>query len=215
MADEKKNQSYFLKTPTPTAFLTVLEPRKIGNKGDPVFSAELLLDPEGADYKAIGALIRSVAQEAFPGRDLKTLKFPVEKGDSKVDSDPKGRDRSFYKGKIVLKARADEDHPPALFVPAGKDVRELTGAERTVEGKGHFYNGAVVLAGLWFKAYKGSKDGGIGEHSGVKAYLQSVCYVSKGQRIGGSEAAEQFKAYMGTVSTEDPTGGDVDDEIPF
>jgi hypothetical protein len=87
---------------------------------------------------------------------------------------------------------------------------EFTEANRGLANS-KFYNGCYVVASLNFVPYEGDDD------DGVTAYLDAVLWVKDGPKIGGVSAAEAFKGYIGTVSGEDPTGGQstLDDEIPF
>lgn len=142
------------------------------------------------------------------------LKFPIVSGDTQANESQKaGKDGEFFRGQLVFKATSGSDKPPKLGILEGKTPRELAGAQHEIEGKQKFYNGCYVVPSVWLKAYKNGKEGGIGEHSGVKAYLSSVLWVKDGPRIGGSSVADTFKAYAGNVTEEDPTAGAADDFI--
>ncbi|MDE2020099.1 MAG: DUF2815 family protein [Patescibacteria group bacterium] len=200
-----KGQFYVFQERVRAPFLTAVTPQKINNKGEPKFAATVLLTPGSADEKGIKSALLAVAKEAFPGRDLKTLKFPVESGDSMADrSAAKSKDGSFFRGHTVFKASSNEENPPVLSVLDGKNIRELLGAQREAEGRKLFYNGCYVLLAVYVSPYKSGSEGGVGEYSGVKAYLNQVLWVADGPRIGGASSSEIFKGYAGAVTAEDP-----------
>jgi len=218
MADSSTGESYVFTKEVRAPFLTVVAPEKVGKrgqgKGDPVFSATLLLPPDSPDLAELKKVLAAVAKAAFPGRSLSELKFPLQNGDeAAAEAEKNGKDGSFFKGMVVLRARSGQEKPPALGVIQGGKIVELQGEQRRIIGKEKFYGGCFVVPSLWLKAYKGGKDGGIGEHSGVKCYLQSLLWRKDGPKIGGGSIADTFKGYMGGVSAEDPTSDA--DEIPF
>lgn len=209
-----KGQIYVFQERARAPFLTVVTPQKVNNKGEPKFAATILLTPGSADETGIKAALLAVAKEAFPGRDLKTLKFPIESGNTVAErSATKNKDGSFFRGHTVFKASSNEENPPVLSVLEGKNIRELLGAQREAEGRKLFYNGCYVLCAVYISAYKSGSEGGVGEHSGVKAYLNQVLWVADGPRIGGAPSSEIFKGYAGSVTAEDPYAGA--DDSPF
>jgi len=202
-------------------FVTLVTPQKVGKKGqekgDPVYSLTVLLPAASPDLKNLKAKMAEVAREMWPGRALSELKFPISNGDQEAEkATAAGKDGAFFKGMAVFRARSGADKPPALAVLEGIKIVELAGQQREIVGKQKFYNGCYVVPSVWLVPYKSSKEGGIGEFSGIKAYVGSVLWAGDGERIGGASAAETFRAYAGAVSDEDPTaGGSSDDEIPF
>jgi Protein of unknown function (DUF2815) len=219
-------EQYVFQQPVRAAFLTVITPQKVGQKGkergDPVYSATLLPATDSPDFTALAALFKRLASEEWPGRDMFTLKFPMTKGDKQAaDAKAKGKDGEFFKGNWVLKATSDTRRVPGLAVRDVKNgvatIRPLLDTQREIEGKQKFYNGCFVVPSLWVKTYKSQDEGGIGQYSGVKCYLSSLCWFKDGPRIGGSNTTEVFKAYAGAVTGESATAGadELDDEIPF
>ena len=189
--------------------------RKGAEKGDPKFGLTLLLPEDHIDLKNLKAAMATIARETWPGRDLKELKFPLESGaKAKATAQANGKDGVMYDGMVVFRATSGEDRPVSLAVREGGKIVELMGAQREIVGKQKFYWGCYVSASVWLSAYKKGSEGGIGEFSGIKAYLTSVCWLRDGPRIGGTNVAETFKAYAGTVSAESATEG-ADDEITF
>jgi len=212
---------YVFTTAVRMPFGNLITPVAVGKKGkakgDPKYSGTFLIDTDSPDLAAAKAKAAEVARAKWPGRDLKELKFPFTLGDRRAEkSKAGGKDGSFFLGKVVLDARSK--YEPRLAILAGKTVRDLTGAQVQTEGKTKFYNGCWVVPQVNFVAYDGQQeDDGhghkIGNPDGVTAYLDAVLWVKDGERIGGASAAETFRAYAGSVSGEDPTGGD--DDIPF
>lgn len=222
MADTKTAGAGYTFTEAVRApFITVVTPEKVGKKGqgkgDPVYSLTVLLKTDSPDMKALKAAMISVAKEKWPGRALSELKFPFSNGNEEAaKAEANGKDGGFFKDTVVFRARSGADKPPALASIIGGKIVELQGQQREIVGKQQFYNGCWVVPSVWLVPYNSGKDGGIGEFSGVKAYLSSVLWYKDGERIGGGSAAETFRNFAGTVSNEDPTGGaGLDDEIPF
>jgi hypothetical protein len=215
----KPGAAYVFTEKVRAPFLTVVNPAKVGKKGnekgDPVYSLTVLLKPDSVDLKAVKAAMVAVAKETWPGRDLKELKFPFQNGDEAAkEATANGKDGAFFNGTVVFRTRSGQDKPPALAVLEGKKVQELNGQQREIVGKQKFYNGCYVVPSIYIVAYKKGSEGGIGEHSGVKAYLSAVLWAGDGERIGGGSAAETFRGYAGSVTNEDPTVAS-DDEISF
>lgn len=203
-----------------TPFHQLIHAAKIGRKGqekgDPKFSLTLLIPEDHFDLKNLKAKMAALARETWPGRDLKELKFPLEAGAKAQEKATKnGKDGAMYAGMVVFKATSGQERPVTLAVREGGKIIELIGAQREIVGKQTFYWGCYVSASVWLSTYKSEEEGGIGAHSGVKAYLTSVCWLRDGPRIGGMNVAETFKAYAGTVSAESALEGASDDEILF
>lgn len=212
MTDETKVDGRIaLLKPVRALFCNVLNARKFKKNGKEVgeakYDATLVLDND--DVKAIKDKMLSVAKAKWPSRDLKELKFPIKKAETvAAKAKAKNKDASIYTdGTFIMAARSK--YEPQLSYLDGKKVVEFTEANRGL-AKSKFYNGCYIVAQLNFVPYEGDED------DGVTAYLDAVLWVKDGPKIGGVSAAEAFKGYVGTVSGEDPTGGQVlDDEIQF
>ena len=183
------------------------------DKGEPKFGLNFLFKPDAADFLAAKDIAIKVARARWPGRDLKTLKFPFSSGDKLADKrKEKGKDDGdFQRGFIVMVARS-KYQPKMGYLEGGRMV-ELDGDAAVAAAKDKFYFGVECFAQFNFVAY----EGGTGP-DGVTAYLQSVLSTGKGKKLasGGASLAETFKSYVGTITGEDPMGGaDLDDEIPF
>lgn len=221
MTDTKKaGNGYVFTEKVRAPFLTLITPEKVGKKGagkgDPVFSLTCLIKPDSPDLKALKAAMVATAKEAFPGRALSELKFPFSNGaDEAEKATANGKDGALFNGMVVFRCRSGADKPPGLAILGPKGIEELHGAQRDILGKQKFYGGCYVVPSVWIVPYKSGKEGGIGEFSGVKAYISAVLWAGDGERIGGGSAAETFCGYAGSVSAEDPTGGASEDEIPF
>lgn len=177
------------------------KPVKINGKavGDPVFSLTMLFDP--GDLEPLKAKAIEVAQQAWPGRNLKELRFPFVRGEAEKDkADKKGKDGSFYEGKVVVKTSSK--YQPGVV---GPDRQEIVNPS-------DIYSGAYYYAEVNVVAFTDPR----GERDGVKCYLNFVMKYKDGDRIAGRSAADVFAGITGGTSDYDPTGGDGDgDDIPF
>ncbi len=190
-------------------YLNLVDPRKVANKGDPKYSGSFLLKPDSRDLGPLKTTMIAVAKARWPERPLSELKFPIEDGDKKAATmKAKGKDGSVFESHVVLTARTK--HPPGLSALQDGKVVEFEGDGRGL-AKTKFYSGCYLVPAVNFVAY----DGIGGNQDGVTAYLDKTLWIKDGERIGGKSAAETFKGFVGSVSNEDPTGGDLDDEIPF
>lgn len=184
-------------------FPTLFEPKpvKINGKavGDPVYGLTMLFDP--GDLEPLKAKAIEVAQQTWPGRSLKELRFPFVRGEvEKAKAEKKGKDGSFYEGKVVVKASSK-------FQPG------IVGPDRNpIVNPSDVYSGAFFYAEVNVVAYTDPR----GEQDGVKCYLNFVMKFKDGSRIAGRSAADVFAGISGGTSDYDPTADDGgDDEIPF
>lgn len=195
-------------------------------KGEPKFGGTFILDPTGEDLKGMKTLTVNLSKAKWPGLNLgealKTgeFKWPFKSGNAeierrKVKLQKAGKDYTgdldFVKDKIVLKA-SSKYQPGLAIINAGKIV-DLDGAAIAANAN-KFYFGVHVLAQFNFVPYDAVGEDG---KDGVTAYLQKVLSLNKGEKLssGGQSAAETFKGYVGQTTTEDPTAGNLDDDIPF
>lgn len=205
----------------------LLEPRAFGTKakpkGDPKYGAGFVFeanDPQIATMKGVAA---AVAKARWPGRNLKELAFPFKSGTVAADKRAekckaagKEPDGEFSRGKYIITARSK--FQPELSYVEGKQIIVLTDPTAITKAKPKFYFGVQALFQFKFVAYEAVDDR---DPDGVNVYLQKVCSLNRGEKIGnaGASAAETFKGYVGSLSAEDPTGGGLgdglDDEIPF
>jgi len=187
---------------------------KKGNPvGEPKYDGTFEIDANHPDLKPLKALCVEVARAKWPGVDLSTLQFPIQNGDKIADKQKaKGKDRESARGKAVLIARSQ--YEPRLSVVQNGTISDYEGDRRPL-AKPFFYDGVSVLVEVNLEAY----DGVGANPDGVTAYLNMVCSLNKGERIGsaGRPAAEVFKGYAGNLSTEDPTQSDLSDtdELPM
>lgn len=213
MSDDNKGLVSLTK-PVILDFPNIFEPRAIGKKGKeqgkPKYSANFIFPADHPDLKVLVSAAKEVASAQWPGRELKSLKFPFEKGEKAAErAKAKGKDGDYLLGTTVMVSRSQ--YEPRLSVIENKKLVELEGPAR-VAAKSKFYRGVEVLAQFNLVPY----DGVGGNPDGVTAYLNMICSLNQGKRMaGGASAAEVFKGYAGAVSGEDPTGGEDDDEIPY
>jgi hypothetical protein len=224
MSDAATPGIYSLTKPVILAHPNLAVARAFGPKGresgTPKFSANLVLDRDSDDLKALQALAAQVAKAKWPGRPFKdadpkkTIQFPFTNGDKLADKRKAAgkSDGEFQRGKVIIAARSK--YAPRLSALQGGKVVDFEDENARKAALPLFYFGAEVLAQLNLVAY----DGVGANPDGVCAYLNMVFATGKGKRLsGGVSAAESFKGYAGTASYEDPTGGvdSLDDEISF
>lgn len=217
MMTEAAMGRYSLTKPAVMVFPNLFVPRafRVGgkDKGEAKYSANFLFAPDHPDLQPMKGIAAQVARAAWPGRDLKTLKFPFSIGDKLADKtqERKGKDLNvFYRGNIVVAARSQ--FAPRLSGFMNGRVTDYDDDLRN-QKKSEFYSGALVLVTFNFVNYNGVDQ----NPDGVTAYLDMVFSTNKGARVGGGmSAADAFKDFVGRETPEDPTGGAaMDDEIPF
>src|SRR5690606_2924011 len=136
--------------PVTALFPTLFEPKRVKDRrgketGDPIYSISLLLDADSEDLAALKKKAVAVAKAKWPGKSLSDIKFPFLSGDKEAaKSAEKGRDGSFYEGKVVLKAKSK-------FAPAVVDGRRNPPA-LTTDPK-LIYSGCGVAAEVNLVAY--------------------------------------------------------------
>lgn len=182
-------------------------------QGDPKYGATLVVPADHPDLKPMKELVTKLAKNRWPDKPFSELAFPFLSGDKAAEKrKAKGKDDGEYqRGKVLLTARSKYE-PRLSYIENGKIVDLETDTAKQM-AKNKFYMGVEVLAQINFVPYDP-----IGENAkgGVTAYLNMVLSTGKGKRLsGGASASEVFKGYAGSVSAEDPTGGDSDDQIPM
>lgn len=231
MRDDKTLGIFNFTLPTTMVFPHLFEARKFKGKngkenGEAKFDAMLLLAPDHTDFKTYQQRAVAVAKAKWPARDIGAdfksgeFKMPWGSGDKAADkyvkklTDAGKKDdgkADFQRGKMFIKA-ASKYQPRLSIIANGKPVDLDDGSFAPHKAK--FYSGTLVLAQVNLVAYDGVGETG---KDGVTAYLNMVLTLNKGERIGGGapSAAEVFKGYIGHATEEDPTAGNLDDEIPF
>lgn len=210
---------YSLTKPVVMAHPNLYEARAFGAKGKesgtPKFSANFVFEPDNEDLKALKALAAKVARAKWPDRPFSDLAFPFADGNKLADKrkQKSGKeDGDFNRGKVVIAARS-KYQPRLSGIENGKAI-DYEG-DLLLKSKPKFFFGAEVLAQFNLVAY----DGVGGNKDGVTAYLNMVFSTGNGKKLGGGgpSGAAVFGGYVGSSSTEDPTGGalDLDDEIPY
>lgn len=182
-------------------------------QGEPKFGGSVVLSPTGADFPSMKNLCVKLAKAKWPGRDLKTLKFPFSNGDTLADKRKakSGKDDgAFQRGKVVVSAKS-KFQPRLSGFENGKIIDYETDVQKAA-AKPKFYMGVEVLAQFNFVPYDE-----VGTNpAGIAAYLNLVLTTGKGKKLvtGGAPAAEVFKGYAGSASMENPTEN-IDDDIAF
>lgn len=241
MADKNAGRFTFLK-PARAVYCNVLEARKFKDeatgqeKGEAKFDISIAVKPE--DLSDFGKAIRDVATAKWPGRALGELRFPYMKSEDIIARTVrmltrKGKSEAEIAKKVEgLKARLPVGHYiikaaskfPVTVSRFVKGVPTAFGAGDAAEAKKAAYAGCWVIPIINLVPYVAKKDE---DKDGITAYLDQVLIVAapkgeNGDRLGGTgtqDPKDAFKAYMGSVSGEDPTGGtgaqELEDIIPF
>jgi hypothetical protein len=223
--------AYTFQAPVRAGFANIIASRQFQDKGkgkgDPRFDASFILEPDSADLKALKDLVIAEAKTLFPGKRLIARRLtqeeldagaveiavPWKDGTKAADrAKEDGKDQEFFRGKIIVKASSK--YAPALSgIENGKIVEYVNPETRATLDK-MFYAGAHLVPHFTLHSYKAKDD----KPGGVGVYLNAVCFIKHGPRLGGSKvnAAEVFKGYAGTVNAADPgSNNELDDEIPF
>lgn len=215
MAEERIGRFDF-NDPVTAVNVALVEARAFKDKsgktrGEPKYGLTLLLAPDSAELKASKGVALAVAKKAFPGLDMKNVRFPFKDGNKenarRVAKGAKPLD--WQTDKVVLGARSKD--APRLSVVEGNKLIDLADGDVPKFAR-RFYNGVEVCVQVNFAAYGEAAavdDPGNDAKPGVTAYLNMVLSTGKGARIGGSaSASEAFKGYVGRMSAVDPTGDD-------
>lgn len=209
-----------------------------GDTVEPAYEGTWLFPPDHPDLSTIKAMMAKAATGFAPfaeriaankeaGRALlDKIAFPIKNGNKVADhgaaADPP-KDREFARGMALLKAKSNVEiktgpkkgqplSPPKIVVLQGdRYVRYSDEHERQLAKK-FFYSGVLAVGTFAFAPYAGM--GG-----GVACYLNEILSVNAGEKIttGGDDEAkygnpDQFKGYVGHVSSVDPTA---EVEIPY
>jgi hypothetical protein len=168
-------------------------------QGDPLYSVTLLFEPE--DVKELKKVAARLAQQKWPGRELKTLQFPFKSGDREADRmNERGKNGEIYRGYVVCKASSK--YAPGVVGPD----------KQTIIDPSQVYSGCMVRAQLNVKPYSA------GANEGVKLYLNHIMKTRDGERLIGSSPQDAFSGVQGVSTNTDPTEGATDpddDMLPF
>ena len=218
-------------TPVILAFPQALfEAKKFKNKGkesgEPKYGASFVFPPEHPDFKVLKDRAILLAKEKWPGRDIgadykaKQFLMPWKQGDTQVakrlaklsaEGKPDDGKSDFLKGQIIIKSASK--FAPRYAVITGKTISDDLEGPGLAANKGKFYFGALVLVQFNLSAYDKVGENGT---DGVTAYINLVASTGTGKRLsGGTPAKEAFSGYAGSSSTEDPTGGELEDADGF
>jgi hypothetical protein len=181
-----------------------------GKKSDPMYTTQFFFPPTHPEVKAFKEALETVKVGKF-GKDYKNPDFcyPFQLGDKMYanwERKGKAKGRDFAKGQIFVRA-SSKQFPPALSFINGRDLIDIPDETRTAMAS-KFFSGANAIVEITLSPYEGN---GNRIPDGITAYLNKVCAVGGGDRIGGGSSASTFAAYtrsLGTVSDEDPTAGD-------
>lgn len=193
-------------------FPHLIKPEKVGQRGAPVYEAQLVMDPSHPMYQTVRSEAMRAAQLEF-GSDLSGVEWTLSSGD-KVAQElleyyaKKGKETKpvidYLRGKFVIKARSNMDNPPSLSYFDGPNLIDIPVSERERHAF-RFFPGALVLARVAFKAW--AVDG----KRGVKTYLNGIVATGLGTQIPGTSGGQRsnsssttMTSYRGHLSNENP-----------
>ena len=202
-------------------------------KGDPVFSTEMILAEDSLEKfqvqdednkweeMPIGQILAEIARAEWntSAKELvanRELQWPIVDGDRKADEavNKKGKSEqkvAHYRGHKIMKIKSSEKFPPDLYVKENGELRQL---DLSIESdkkkaKGLFVSGYYAVANILAKPIEVNDD------KYIALYANAVMFIKKGERIGGRSGEDLFGGIDGGESDYDPTGGNLDEEIPF
>lgn len=200
-------------------------------KGDPVYTAELLVpnddmdkfnifneETEDWEHANFAKICADVAKETFPDVNLKEtvaaniISWPIKNGDAKYEE--KGEKAEHYAGHKIIRVKAltkikERSNAPRLYYSENGERKMIARGSDTDMQKAEqlFYGGAYVFAEL-------SVVAGKSPNKYVTCYVNSVRFHKDGPRFGGTSLMDRFEGVVGGQSDVNPTEG-LDDEIPF
>lgn len=229
MTDKPKSAlvNFSVTAPVQVSFAHLVSTTRFKNKdvevGNPFYDASFLFPKDSPDLATLKSLVIAEANKIFSGKQLRARRLtqeeaddggfvevnvPWKDGDKEADkAKANGKDQEIYRGMVVVKARTTK--PPALSgVENGKIVEYNDPAMRASLTR-LFYSGAYLAPRFTLHSYpaRDNKPGGVG------LWPDAVCFVKHGPKIGGqsANAAEVFKSFAGTVTTEDPGSNEGDE----
>ena len=235
MADEGQRRLL-----TPLARLSypaVIEPKAVmGDEKIMRYGAELIIEPtdlakfklmtdDGLQMVDVRAMCATIAREKW-GDDIDVdalkkiepkdggLGWPLKDGNlyaSRREAD--GKNGEAYKGKVYLRTKGSDKFPPVLkFLTTDKAFKVLDRVTELDVIRNYFTAGNYIMAEITAKAVV---TPGVG-HKFVTFYLNGVCYIRAGERLGtgGSLLDEKLDGILGGISDLDPTEG-MDEAIPL
>lgn len=226
MAEKAEKISYAFQKAARVSFANIVKPRAFKGKGEERYSAAFVVAPDSDDLKTLKTLVQTELQKQYPGKRLKNsrlseeqmasgewveINVPWKDGTKEADkAKANGKDQEFYRGQVVIKASSK--YPPALSSVAGGKFTDFTDADTRPALEKLFYSGAYVAPAVSLNTYKASDDGKPG---GCGLWLDMVCFVKDGPRLGGTRAnaAEVFRNHIGHTTDVDPGTNAEDDEI--
>lgn len=190
---------------------------KTGAEGKPKFQATFILPADHPDLAELKKAAVAVARAKWPGCALKQASnaapldgifWPFKNGSDSATKNDKVK--ALAAGKVML-STSSVKQPTLCLIKDGALVALESAAAIASHLSTAFYSGVDAIFEVNFKAWDGSK----GEKY-VSAYVNAVVSYGTGEKITGAPpVAERFKGYVGQKTTEDPTSGSLDDEIPF
>ena len=157
------------------AFLSLFEAKTVGGEGDPRYSGAFVIEPGGANAKALAAAMVAVAKEKWGDKAAAVLKDLKAKGRVAYKEEPLSKDGEVYDGFEGMHSlnAGNKARPLAL----DRDKTPLSAAD------GRPYSGSYmnVSIELW------AQDNQYGKR--INATLKGVQFVRDGDAFGGGAPA--------------------------
>ena len=156
------------------AFPQVFKPAKVGDEGEPAYSASLLFPPKHPAHAELKAAAEALGKEKWGAKwatvkkELETKdRFPYHDGDAKANY-------AGFEGNIFVSARSQQGVRPTVIDRKRNPVTEQDGV---------IYAGCYVNANieLWCQDNKYGKR--------INAQLRGVQFLRDGDSFGGGTAA--------------------------
>lgn len=235
--EKQKAQDFNFQTAHIGSYADIMEARAFAKKGqkvgEPKFACTFVIPADNSDLKKLKAEVTAMLSAKAPGKKFVTrrmtqeeldagnvaeVQVPWKDGTKFADAEKaKGKDAEYARGHVLVKTSSK--YQPALSALDGGKLIEFATPESIAQAKKFFYSGAFMVPSVGLHWYKGDGEGENKKPDGVSLFLNAVMFAKHGPRLGGRQAnaSEMFKAYIGSISQEDPTAGDenLDDEIPF
>lgn len=169
---------------------------------------------EDVDVRVVAA---TLAKQQWPNMKVKEavasneLHWPILDGDAYADKkEAAGKKADHYRGGKIIRAKAKEEYAPRLRFLKGREKVTLDKSLDSDESriKELFVGGSYAFAEVTCVAVETPQ----GRY--ITFYINSVCYVKAGPRLGSPSLMDRFDGIEGGISDHDPTAG-LDDEIPF
>lgn len=185
MSNQSSNTETFVIQNCILSYPHLFQPQQVQGKGDPKYSAALLVDEP--TMQQVYGKAQELAQSHFKNNEfsMPNFQWPIMQASGKPNYASNPRLASLF----VINAKASADYPP-----------QVVGADRQpVIDRGQVYAGCIVAAGIRLYTYNNMGNVGIG------VGLQAIMKQGDGEALGG-ESVDPNALFSG-VNAQAPAGG--------